>query len=96
MNFIYLLLVIIGIALFILFFLIGYIIGKLSVKDNIQKRNKLYTENRDIEINDIDNTKFVVKIETDQLQKRYSELGEIKTSEENINNSISKLKNMKG
>jgi hypothetical protein len=44
----------------------------------------------------IDNSKFVVDIKTDQLEKKYEGLGEIKNSQENIGSSINKLKNMKG
>lgn len=43
----------------------------------------------------IDDRKFVIDIKTDNLEKKYDQLGEVKQSNENISNSINKLKNMK-
>jgi hypothetical protein len=82
-------------------FLIGYFIGKLSNTgvsntvvntkpvsffDDIKKDKKTVS---------IDDTKYVVDIQTSGMEKKYESLGDIKKSEENISNSINKLKNMK-
>ena len=90
-------LLVIGVCLF----LIGYFIGKLlntgvsnsvintkpnSFFDDIKKDNKTIS---------IDDTKYVVDIQTSGMEKKYESLGDIKQSEENISNSINKLKNMK-
>jgi len=45
---------------------------------------------------DIDETKVVVAIKTDNMEKKYENLGDVKKSEENITGSINKLKNLKG
>jgi hypothetical protein len=44
----------------------------------------------------IDETKVVTSINTDNLTKKYDELGDKVVSDENISSSINKLKNMKG
>jgi hypothetical protein len=44
----------------------------------------------------IDSSKFVVDIKTDGLEKKYQNLGEIKGTNESIESSVNKLKNMKG
>lgn len=43
----------------------------------------------------IDDKKFVVDIKTDGLEKKYNSLGEVKQTQENISNSVNKLKNLK-
>lgn len=43
----------------------------------------------------IDETKVVTNINTDNLVKKYEELGDKTVSNDNISGSISKLKNMK-
>lgn len=90
-------LLVIGVCLF----LIGYFIGKqsnggvsnsvinmkpTSFFDDIKKENKTVS---------IDDTKYVVDIQTSGMEKKYDSLGDIQKSEENISNSINKLKNMK-
>lgn len=44
----------------------------------------------------IDETKVVTNISTDNLVKKYDELGDKTVSNDNISSSINKLKNMKG
>jgi hypothetical protein len=88
-------------AIGVCLFLIGYFIGKLSNTgvsntvvntkpvsffDDIKKDKKTVS---------IDDTKYVVDIQTSGMEKKYESLGDIKKSEENISNSINKLKNMK-
>ena len=43
----------------------------------------------------IDDTKYVVDINTDNLEKKYDKLGDTKQSTEQISSSINKLKNLK-
>lgn len=43
----------------------------------------------------IDERKIVTDIKTDGMQKKYEELGETKTSNEDISGSVNKLKGMK-
>jgi len=44
----------------------------------------------------IDDTKVVLKIDTDGMQKKFTDLGKTKKSENDIGSAINKLKNMKG
>jgi hypothetical protein len=87
-------LLVIGVCLF----LIGYFLGKqqtVGVSNSTKPVNFFESiKNSDTKII-IDDAKFVTDIKTDHLEKKYDSLGDIKKSEENINSSISKLKNMK-
>lgn len=97
MDFIYLLVGIISISMLVIFYILGYLVAKMSNNNGVSKtRNPIINKDQINTQDTIDSTKFVVKIKTDQLEKKYDQLGEIKSSEENINNSVSKLKNMKG
>lgn len=82
-------------------FSLGLIVGRLynnnfipsindmiSVKSKTQDRNKINIE--------IDDTKYVSKISTDGLEKKYDQLGDIKQSKDDTVSSVNKLKNMKG
>ena len=88
-------------AIGVCLFLIGYFMGKqlntgvsntvintkpASFFDDIKKDKKTVS---------IDDTKYVVDIKTSGMEKKYDSLGDIKKSEENISDSINKLKNMK-
>lgn len=84
-------------------FFIGYFIGKQS---NTGVSNIVVSSSKPVSFFDnnatekpkaitIDDSKFVTDIKTDNLEKKYTQLGEIKQSEENITGSINKLKNMK-
>lgn len=96
------LIIIFGISFSIISFFIGYILGKLNningVYDNRPKsffeKEKQSTAIKNEKIQ-IDDTKFVLDIKTDQLEKKYESLGEIKKSEEKITESIDKLKKLK-
>lgn len=98
-NVIYILIVFININSFI----IGYLLGRFmrfdgvsnSVPKSFFKQNK---QNSDIEKNNlsIDDKKFVVDIKTDNLERKYESLGDVKKTEENISSSVNKLKNLKG
>ena len=83
-------------------FIMGYLLGRSTNTNGVSKtvtqsffkqQNSLAQENNSISIDD---KKFVVDIRTEGLEKKYDSLGEIKNSQENISNSINKLKNLKG
>lgn len=82
--------------------LIGYILGRFifngGVSNNNQKsflkKNNSATKNEALTIN-IDDKKFVTEIKTDNLEKKYESLGDIKSTSDNISSSVNKLKNLK-
>jgi hypothetical protein len=84
----------------ILFILIGYILGKITNNNGvIQNKPKSFFEKEIINDNQkitIDNSKVVTEIKTDNLEKKYDQLGTTVESNENISSAINKLKNMKG
>ena len=81
-------------------FLIGYFLGK-QINSGVSYRvenkpisffdNKINKPNKIV----IDDKTHVAEINTDNLEKKYDSLGDIKKSDENISSSINKLKNMK-
>lgn len=80
------------------FFLIGYLLGIRSssgVYINTEKGFFDKKENKKITNIAIDDKKIVTKINTDNLEKKYDSLGEKKESQENILESVNKLKNLK-
>jgi cytochrome c biogenesis protein ResB len=82
-----------------IFFILGGIIGYLIASSGVSINNKVSKfsnsqANKMAKIN-IDDTKFVVDIKIDELEKKYEQLGDIKQSNDNISGSINKLKNMK-
>jgi hypothetical protein len=87
----------------ILSFSLGYILGKLRPISGVSNSSQAYfggpgnqsNTNNKAKIS-IDDTKFVTEIKTEGLEKKYNNLGDKKVSNENIGNSINKLKNMKG
>jgi hypothetical protein len=94
-------LVVILFSLNLICLLLGYILGKYNSNNNLLsnsyniKSSKNNNTNNVDKIN-IDSSKVVTKIKTDDLEKKYTSLGETKSSQENIESSINKLKNMKG
>lgn len=92
--------------LLILCLIIGYLLGRLNrggigvlyndqsttsvndkvIKNNIAKQQPLIK---------IDETKFVTEIDTNSMEKKFDNLGDIKTSTDNVSESINKLKNLK-
>lgn len=66
----------------------------VSVKSKKLTRNKSEIENT--EKIEIDDTKYVSKIDTGNLEKKYESLGQVKTTEDDTISSINKLKNLKG
>lgn len=97
------------IILNIIVLIVGYLLGKshntnsIIYQNNhktdtgsISKKNTSTKRKSNINKINIDETKVVTKIVTDNLEKKYDDLTESKESDENISSAISKLKNMKG
>ena len=82
-------------------FFVGYFFGRSSISNGVSNdKPKSFFKQQDsasIEKNtiSIDDKKFVVDIKTEGLEKKYDSLGDIKKTDENISNSVNKLKNMK-
>jgi hypothetical protein len=92
--------------LLIVCLIIGYLLGRLNqggigvlysdqsttnandkvIKNNTAKQKPLIK---------IDETKFVTEIDTNSMEKKFDNLGDIKTSTDNVSESINKLKNLK-
>lgn len=80
--------------------MIGYFIGVFTSKgvyNNPQSFFKQQNRNTEQLSNNlsIDDKKFVVDIKTDGMERKYESLGDVKKTEENISNSVNKLKNLK-
>lgn len=82
--------------------LIGYILGRLTFsqkQSSLQDKPKSFFNNeKQTTVTEqvlIDDKKVVLEIKTDNLEKKYNSLGDIKTSNENISESVNKLKNLK-
>lgn len=96
-------LLIILILLDIVFFFLGYAIGRLTSSQTIMKGqpNSFFSKHQSVSddkiINKviIDERTFVTDIKTSGMEKKYDNLGETKISNDNIEFSIDKLKNMK-
>ena len=85
----------------IIFLAIGYILGKsqlgvdssYGINRHQNKINKFdFKSSPKIEIDD---KKFVTDIKTDNLERKYDTLGDVKTTEDTIDSSVNKLKNLK-
>lgn len=81
-------------------YIIGYLVGRRSYpaeNNGVFKSVQRTKQNNQIpSVVSIDETKVVTNINTDNLVKKYEELGDTTVSTDNISNSINKLKNMKG
>ena len=82
-------------------FSLGLIIGRLFSNKTINNINDMVSVNSKKEARnktqiDIDDTKYVGKISTAGLEKKYDNLGDVKSSDNNIASSVNKLKNLKG
>ena len=95
-------LLIVLILLNIVFFFLGYSIGRLNSSQTIVESQPISFFNKSKSDNDkminkitIDESKYVTDIKTSGMEKKYENLGETKVSEENIESSINKLKNIK-
>jgi len=81
----------------VLFFGLGYLLGRNKNVDTTQKPKSFFSEERSNNNNiSINEKKFVVDIKTDGLEKKYDTLGDTKQTKENISESVNKLKSMKG
>jgi hypothetical protein len=82
-------------------FFIGYLLGRFNGSNGVSNsKQKSFFQQQDSkakEINtiSIDDKKFVVDIKTEGLEKKYDSLGDVKTTQDNISNSVNKLKNLK-
>jgi len=93
-------LLIILILLDIVFFFLGYTIGRLNSSQTILESQPVSFFNKQKSLSDdkvtnkviIDERKFVTDIKTSGMEKKYENLGETKISNENIESSIDKLK----
>ena len=92
------------ISLIVLFFLVGYILGRLirfqKSMGTIQPSEKVNLFDRKWrkapkKIN-IDETKFVTDVKTDSIEKDFDSLGEKIVSQDDIDSSVSKLSQLKG
>lgn len=82
--------------------LIGYLFGRFTANNGVitnspQSFFKHQKDQKERIVNNlsIDDKKFVVDIKTDGMERKYDNLGDIKQTEENISNSVNKLKNLK-
>lgn len=89
------------ILLNIVFFILGYIIGKVNSQHiyatTANKPESFFEKNKTTKSNDIkiDDTKYVTNINTEGLEKKYDTLGETTVSTDDTINSVNKLKNLK-
>jgi hypothetical protein len=65
--------------------------------DTIIGQNKLKNSHisNQTKFTNIDTSKVVVAINTDNLEKKYDNLGDLKQTQDNIHESVNKLKNLK-
>ena len=84
----------------IVFFLLGYFFGRLNNQNGVYHTqgksqsffDKQKTQDKKI---DIDSSKIVIDIKTENLEKKYESLGDTKQSQDKISSAINKLKNIR-
>lgn len=92
--------IIILLVLIFFAFILGLLCGKI-LTNNSQSNNasqSFFTKQKEQTTKQnisIDETKYVIDIKTDNLEKKYDNLGDTKQSKEHISSSIDKLKNLK-
>jgi hypothetical protein len=76
--------------------LIGFILGRLGIDKGVSyiRPKSLFDQNEKTSI-EIDDKKFVTDISIKGLEKKFQTLGETKKSNENISESVDRLKNLK-
>lgn len=84
----------------IVFFLLGYSIGRTSSQKFVDSQRVFFQKDKQFQLDQnekitIDQSKYVTNIDTTNMEKRYEELGETKKTNESIESSINKLKNLK-
>lgn len=81
-------------------FLFGYFFGHYTNKNGVNNSGSFFTKQKESIQNkpsiSIDDKKFVTEIKTDTLEKKYDSLGDVRSTSENISDSVNKLKNLKG
>jgi hypothetical protein len=81
-------------------FLFGYFFGHYTNKNGVNNGRSFFNKQKELTQNresiSIDDKKFVTEIKTDTLEKKYDSLGDVKSTSENISDSVNKLKNLKG
>jgi hypothetical protein len=89
------------ITLNIIIFILGYLLGQYNRKIEYDRPTSFLSKNKNakevsqkIDI-DIDERKIVTKINTDNLEKKYDSLAQTQVSQNDIGESINKLKNLK-
>lgn len=90
--------IVINISINLLCLLIGYILAKLNTHNGVSINTNNRQSSNQIRQNNIliDDKKVVTEIKTDNLEKKFTSLGNQTISDENISSSVNKLKNMKG
>jgi hypothetical protein len=85
-------------AINIISFLLGFIFSKILIipNHNINQNYKSKIFNKEKNNVIIDDKKIVTKINTSGMEKKYETLGDTKKTQENITDSVNKLKSMKG
>jgi hypothetical protein len=79
-------------------FFIGYLLGKNRQVVGVTTTSSFFDKNKSSQKESnikIDDTKCVLDIQTNNLTKKYDELGEKTLSTDNISGSVNKLKNLK-
>lgn len=89
-------------ALCTIAYVVGYILGKTNSSQRVSEAPDSFLTHRKTNNSkgqkstiEIDDSKFVGDIKTNNLEKKYESLGEVKHSSENIDNAVNKLKNIK-
>lgn len=92
--------IIILLILNIISFILGIAIGKILFTSGVligNNKPKSFFESQQAQTKvSIDEKIHITDIKTDGMVKKYDNLGDVKSSNENISNSIEKLKKMKG
>lgn len=93
---------IIWLLLVVMSFIIGYILrGTKTPDDGVINSGPVsfFTKNKEQQQKQqqikIDDSKFVTEIDTAFMEKKFNSLGETTVADENVNESINKLKNFK-
>jgi hypothetical protein len=79
-------------------FILGLLCGKILLSSTTTHNTESFFKQQNRKEKNtisIDDTKYVVDIKTDNLEKKYDKLGDTKQSTEQISSSINKLKNLK-
>ena len=88
----------------IVFFLLGYFFGRLNNQNGVyhtQGKSQSFFDKQKTQDKeptkkiDIDSSKIVIDIKTENLEKKYESLGDTKQSQDKISSAINKLKNIR-